>query len=105
MSPFIGLSTAEGGFLARRGPLLILGAMLLWRLAPVGGWISRWPMAFIIGVFCGLRLVSFLSSLGILAVLFVTIELGDWVGATAAATAFMAGRLAANGYLIPKTGT
>lgn len=41
---------------------LILGIMLLWRLAPKGGWISRWPMAFIIGVFCGLRLVSFLHA-------------------------------------------
>ncbi|MCA9290771.1 MAG: hypothetical protein KDA25_06560, partial [Phycisphaerales bacterium] len=39
---------------------LILGIMLLWRLAPVGGWISRWPMAFIIGVFCGIRLLGFL---------------------------------------------
>jgi hypothetical protein len=41
---------------------LILGAMLLWRLAPKGGWISRWPMAFIIGVFCGFRLISFLHA-------------------------------------------
>ncbi len=41
---------------------LILGIMLLWRLAPKGGWISRWPMAFIIGVFCGLRLITFLHA-------------------------------------------
>lgn len=41
---------------------LVLGIMLLWRLAPVGGWISRWPMAFIIGVFCGLRLITFLHA-------------------------------------------
>lgn len=41
---------------------LLLGIMLLWRLAPVGGWISRWPMAFIIGVFCGLRLITFLHA-------------------------------------------
>ncbi|MCC6906333.1 MAG: hypothetical protein IT430_00200 [Phycisphaerales bacterium] len=41
---------------------LILGIMLLWRLSPVGGWISRWPMAFIIGTFCGLRLMSFLHA-------------------------------------------
>jgi hypothetical protein len=38
----------------------VLGIMLLWRLAPVGGWIARWPLAFIIGVFCGLRLLAFL---------------------------------------------
>ena len=41
---------------------LILGIMLLWRLSPKGGWISRWPMAFIIGVFCGLRLITFLAA-------------------------------------------
>jgi hypothetical protein len=41
---------------------LILGVMLLWRLMPKGGWISRWPMAFFIGTFCGLRLISFLHA-------------------------------------------
>ncbi len=41
---------------------LILGGMLLWRLSPRGGWISRWAMAFIIGVFCGLRLIGFLHA-------------------------------------------
>ena len=41
---------------------LVLGIMLLWRLAPVGAWISRWPMAFIIGTFCGFRLISFLHA-------------------------------------------
>lgn len=41
---------------------LTLGVLLLWRLAPKGAWISRWPMAFIIGVFCGLRLVTFIHA-------------------------------------------
>jgi hypothetical protein len=41
---------------------LILGILLLWRLAPKGAWIARWPMAFIIGVFCGLRLISFIHA-------------------------------------------
>jgi hypothetical protein len=41
---------------------LALGIMLLWRLMPVGGWIARWPLAFIVGIFCGLRLVSFLHA-------------------------------------------
>jgi len=41
---------------------LLLGVLLLWRLSPKGGWISRWPMAFFIGVFCGLRLISFLHA-------------------------------------------
>jgi hypothetical protein len=37
-----------------------LGILLLWRLAPRGGWISRWPLAFIIGTFAGLRMIAFL---------------------------------------------
>ena len=37
---------------------LIIGIMFLWRLMPTGGWISRWPLAFFIAVFAGLRLVS-----------------------------------------------
>ncbi|MBX3373432.1 MAG: hypothetical protein KF817_06330 [Phycisphaeraceae bacterium] len=41
---------------------LVLGALLLCRLLPKGGWISRWPMAFIIGAFCGLRLIAFLHA-------------------------------------------
>lgn len=41
---------------------LTLGILLLWRLAPQGAWISRWPMAFIVGVFCGLRLVTFIHA-------------------------------------------
>jgi len=41
---------------------LILGVMLLMRLSTKGGWISRWPLAFIIGTFCGIRLVGFLHA-------------------------------------------
>ncbi len=41
---------------------------------------------------------------GILAVLYITIRMGDWIGATAAATAFMTGRLMSNIFLIGKTG-
>jgi hypothetical protein len=37
---------------------LAMGIMFLWRLMPAGGWISRWPLAFFIAVFAGLRLVS-----------------------------------------------
>jgi hypothetical protein len=37
---------------------LALGFMLLWRLAPKGGWISVWPIAFIIGTTAGIRLVG-----------------------------------------------
>ncbi|HID23769.1 MAG TPA: hypothetical protein EYP14_15410 [Planctomycetaceae bacterium] len=39
-----------------------LGIMLLWRLAPKGAWISRWPLAFTIGAFAGLRMVSFIQA-------------------------------------------
>jgi O-antigen/teichoic acid export membrane protein len=46
---------------------------------------------------------SAIEVVGILAVLFVTIRLGDWVGAVAAATAFMSGRLASNFYLAIRT--
>jgi hypothetical protein len=39
---------------------LVLAVMLLWRLAPVGGWIARWPLAVIVGTTAGLRLIGFL---------------------------------------------
>ncbi len=41
---------------------LILGVMLLWRLAPFGAWVARWPLAFIIGTMAGLKLVSYLEA-------------------------------------------
>ncbi len=41
---------------------LVLGIMLLWRLAPKGGWIARWPLAFIVGTTAGLRLIGHLES-------------------------------------------
>lgn len=41
---------------------LILGIMLLWRLSPKGAWISRWPLAFIIGTTAGIRLVGFIQA-------------------------------------------
>ena len=37
---------------------LVLGGMMLWRLAPKGGWIAAWPLAFIVGVTAGLKIVS-----------------------------------------------
>ena len=41
---------------------LILGIMLLWRLAPRGGWIARWPLAFIVGTFAGIKLINYLDA-------------------------------------------
>jgi len=49
---------AEWAYLAP----LILGGMLLWRLSPKGSWISRWPLAFIIGTTAGIRLMGFLHA-------------------------------------------
>jgi hypothetical protein len=39
-----------------------LSVLLLWRLMPVGGWISRWPLAFFIGITAGLKLLSFFKA-------------------------------------------
>lgn len=41
---------------------LILGIMLLMRLSPKGAWISRWPLAFIIGTTAGIRLIGYLHA-------------------------------------------
>jgi hypothetical protein len=41
---------------------LALGIMLLWRLAPRGGWIARWPLAFIVGTFAGIKLTNYLDA-------------------------------------------
>ena len=40
----------------------ILGVILLMRLSPKGGWISRWALAFIVGTTAGLNLPRFLRS-------------------------------------------
>lgn len=41
---------------------LVLSVMMLWRLAPVGGWIARWPLAFFIGATAGFRLLAYFES-------------------------------------------
>src|SRR4029079_12316751 len=41
---------------------LVFGILLLWRLAPRGGWVSRWTLALILGTTAGLRLIGFLVS-------------------------------------------
>ncbi|MFM7807176.1 MAG: hypothetical protein ACKPEA_04500, partial [Planctomycetota bacterium] len=40
----------------------LLGLMLLWRLMPRGGWIAGWPLAFIVGVTAGRRMVTQVES-------------------------------------------
>ena len=39
-----------------------LGLLMLMRLVPKIGWISRWPLAFIVGATAGLWLMNYLSS-------------------------------------------
>ncbi len=41
---------------------VILGILLLMRLVPKAGWLSRWPLAFIVGTFAGLNLIRYLQS-------------------------------------------
>ncbi len=41
---------------------LILGIMMLLRLLPKVGWISRWPLAFIVGVTAGISLITYLQT-------------------------------------------
>jgi hypothetical protein len=41
---------------------LTLGFMLLMRLAPRGGWLGVWPLAFVVGTFAGLRLVAYVQA-------------------------------------------
>ncbi|RKX25644.1 MAG: hypothetical protein DRP45_05445 [Candidatus Zixiibacteriota bacterium] len=41
---------------------VILGLLLLMRLSPKGGWLSRWPLALIIGTTAGLNFVRYLRS-------------------------------------------
>lgn len=41
---------------------LMFGIMLLWRLAPKGQWIARWPLAVIIGTMAGIRMMVFIQA-------------------------------------------
>ncbi len=41
---------------------VILGLLLLMRLSPKGGWLSRWALAFIVGTTAGLNFVRYLRS-------------------------------------------
>jgi hypothetical protein len=41
---------------------IFLGVLLLMRLSPKGGWLSRWSLAFIVGTTAGLNLIRYLRS-------------------------------------------
>jgi hypothetical protein len=50
----------EGAWLTQwRWGALVMGLLVLSRLVPKWSWISRWPMALIVGAFAGLNLVGF----------------------------------------------
>jgi len=40
----------------------VLGLLMLFRLLPKVGWLSRWPLAFIVGATSGLWLMNYLAS-------------------------------------------
>ena len=40
----------------------VLGVMMLMRLLPKIGWISRWPLSFIVGAISGFYLINYFSS-------------------------------------------
>jgi hypothetical protein len=62
-----GVDPSHHGFLAAqlgdyRGWLLlpgVLGVLLFARLLPRGGWIARWPLAVVIGVYAGIKTTGF----------------------------------------------
>jgi hypothetical protein len=59
--PDLPVSATPGTDMALAFVPLVLGFMLLWRLAPRGGWIAVWPLAFIIGTTAGMRLVHMVA--------------------------------------------
>ena len=62
MLPSLPESTTPGLDFALACVPLVLGGMLLCRLLPKIGWISSWPIAMVIGVTAGLKLVSSVES-------------------------------------------
>lgn len=60
---------------------VLLGIFLLMRLVPKVGWLSRWPLAFIVGTFAGLNLIRYLRSdfINQISATFVPL-LVDWQG-------------------------
>jgi hypothetical protein len=64
---------------------VILGILLLMRLSPKAGWLSRWSLAFIVGTTAGLNFIRYLRSDFIkqVSASFVPLlgrEVGDWQG-------------------------
>lgn len=53
------LEIAAGFAMQWRWGALVLGLLVLARLVPKISWISRWPMALVVGAFAGLNLLGF----------------------------------------------
>ncbi len=63
---------------------VLLGVLMLSRLfGNKAGWISRWPLAFIVGATAGLKMITFLASN---AVAQINATVGNFVAAVAAPT-------------------
>ena len=75
--PYIG-----GEFAIRFYLSIILGILLLLRLSQKVGWISRWPLAFIVGTTAGLNFIRYLRSDFIqqISSTFVPLLGNDWQG-------------------------
>jgi len=78
----------------------VLGLLMLMRLVPKVGWISRWPLAFIVGATSGLYMMIFFSSnimeqvRGTIRPLFgpdFAASAGDIIGSTVVAVGTIAG--------------
>jgi hypothetical protein len=68
LAPAMVQNWALPGMDASVGPQLlyiipaILIVMLLMQLMPVGGWLSRWPIAFFIGITAGYRMIGYVEA-------------------------------------------
>ncbi len=62
ISEFFKVSYIEGDYNFIYFIPIIFGILLLMRLSPRGGWLSRWPLAFIVGTTAGLNFVRYLRS-------------------------------------------
>ncbi len=56
-----GMDVAAGSQLLYIVPAILI-VMLLFQLMPSGGWISRWPIAFFIGITAGYRMIGYVEA-------------------------------------------
>ena len=56
-----GMDVSAGSQLMYIIPAILI-VMLLFQLMPAGGWISRWPIAFFIGITAGYRMIGYVEA-------------------------------------------